>query len=616
MFATGGNDVYNHSGYRIHRFHSANTLTITRSGSGGAFSTIEYMVVGGGGSGGAVIQAPPLAGGGGGAGGLAYGNISVTSQPITVVVGSGGAADPGFTGQPGSNSYITSSEIAGQVIGLGGGKGGWAGAGDPGGSGGGGAQFFFSATPGGSAIPFTVTGGTHFGNPGANGPPIASGGGGGAGGAGSAGSGGSGRTTTITGAATTWAAGGAAPQGSAGTINTGNGGGGGPQPSGVPGGGSGIVVLRYPYIEPPSYTSMTSNALYNTFAIEGDQIFFTINTLNLANNTLLYYTTVGNVISSDFVSGNTGSFRTRANSTIIALTSSSNIPTNEERFFQLQIRADGLTEPVVFTSNVFTIKDTALAPFGATGGTQTSANGYIIHTFTSSANITFNKPGNVEYLIVAGGGGGGGNRTAYLQSYQNGGGGGGGGGLLRSTNAATMSSVSSGSYSIVVGSGGGYPAGQGTSSSFNSISTTGGGGGNDYGTNPSGYGVGIAATPGGSGGGAGTYAAAGTGVPGQGNPGGDADGAGGGGGGAGARGGNHSGSYNTKVGGVGGDGLLSNIAGTGVYYAGGGGGAGQPGSASGAGLGGGPTVNRGGGGSAATGGGGSGVVIIRYPQPT
>jgi hypothetical protein len=613
MFATGGNDVYNHSGYRIHRFHSANTLTITRSGSGGAFSTIEYMVVGGGGSGGAVIQAPPLAGGGGGAGGLAYGNISVTSQPITVVVGSGGAPNPGFSGEPGSNSYITSSEIAGQVIGLGGGKGGWAGAGDPGGSGGGGAQYFFSPTPGGSAIPFTVTGGTHYGNPGSSGPPSASGGGGGAGSAGSAGSGGSGRTTTITGAATTWAAGGNAPQGGSGTINTGNGGGGGPQPSGVPGGGSGIVVLRYPYIEPPSYTSMTSNALYNTFAIEGDQIFFTINTLNLANNTLLYYTTVGNVISSDFVSGNTGSFRTRANSTIIALTSSSNIPTNEERFFQLQIRADGLTAPVVFTSNVFTIKDTALAPFGATGGTQTSANGYIIHTFTSSANITFNKPGNVEYLIVAGGGGGGLNQQAYLRGEKDGGGGGGGGGLQQSTNATTMSSVSSGSYSVVVGGGGGT-ATQGTPSSFNSIISTGGGGGSSYGVTPTGHATGTTASPGGSGGGgSGRAGGAGSGIPGQGNPGGPGDGAGGGGGGAGGSGQGAQGFYYTKSGGSGGNGLLSNISGNGVYYAGGGGAGGQPSSVSPAGLGGGPAVNRGGGASCQDGTGGSGIVIIRYP---
>lgn len=614
MFATGGNEVYTHSGYRIHRFHSANTLTIARAGSGGAFSTIEYMVVGGGGSGGAVIQVPPLAGGGGGAGGLAYGNISVTSQPITVVVGSGGAANPGISGEPGSNSYITSPDIAGQIIGLGGGKGGWAADGAPGGSGGGGAQYI-SPTIGGSAIPFTVTGGTHYGNPGGNGPPAASGGGGGAGGAGSAGSGGSGRTTTITGAATTWAAGGSAPQGPSGTINTGNGGGGGPQPSGAPAGGSGIVIIRYPFVEAASYNSMTSNALYNTFILEGDQIYFTLNTLNLASNTLLYYTTVGNVITSDFVSGNTGSFRSSANSTIFVLRSNTNIPTNEERSFQIQIRTDSVVDPVVFTGNVITIKDTALAPFGATGGTQTSANGFIIHTFTSSGGITFNKPGNVQYLIVAGGGGGGYGSQAYPnRPYYNGGGGGGGGGLLQSTS----SSVSAGPYSVVVGGGGATGGGgTGSPSSFNSITSSGGGGGSSYGVNASsGYGQGNYATPGGSGGGASPYGGATSGIPGQGYPGGNADGGGGGGGGAGGTGGSYSGSYNTKIGGVGGDGLSSNITGSSVYYAGGGGGSGQTSGANSSGLGGGGSANSGGGGGASPTAGGSGIVVIRYPQPT
>ena len=613
MFATGGNDVYNHSGYRIHRFYSSNTLTITRSGSGGAFSTIEYMVVGGGGSGSSGIQAPPLAGGGGGAGGLAYGNISLNIQPVTVFVGAGGDAGS-FNGTPGSNSYITSPEIAGQIIGIGGGSSQFGGSGNPGGSGGGGVHYI-SPTTGGSAIPFTVTGGTHYGNPGGNGTTSVAGGGGGAGGAGGSGSNGSGRTTTITGAATTWATGGGAGNGGTGTTNTGNGGGGAPQGStGANAGGSGIVVLRYPYIEPPSYTSMTSNALYNTFIIEGDQIFFTLNTLNLSNNTLLYYTTVGNVISSDFVSGNTGSFRSRANSTIFVLQSNTNIPTNEERFFQVQIRPDGVTDPVVFTGNVITIKDTALAPFAATGGTQTSANGYIIHTFTSSSTITFNKLGNVEYLIVAGGGGGGYATQAYPgRPYNNGGGGGGGGGLLQST----RSSVSAGPYSVVVGGGGATGGGgTGSPSSFNSITALGGGGGGSAAVNAStGYPVGTAGTPGGSGGGASSQSGAQSGTPGQGYPGGNFDGGGGGGGGAGGTGGNYSGSYNNKIGGVGGDGLSSNITGSSVYYAGGGGGSGQTSGANSSGLGGGGGANSGGGGGASPTAGGSGIVVIRYPQP-
>ena len=53
------------------------------------------------------------------------------------------------------------------------------------------------------------------------------------------------------------------------------------------------------------------------------------------------------------------------------------------------------------------------------GGTITYSNGYIIHTFTGSGQLTvLDSSLNVEYLLVAGGGAGGG--------YHGGGGGAGG----------------------------------------------------------------------------------------------------------------------------------------------------------------------------------------------
>lgn len=54
----------------------------------------------------------------------------------------------------------------------------------------------------------------------------------------------------------------------------------------------------------------------------------------------------------------------------------------------------------------------------AVGGTQTSAGGYTIHTFTADGTFTPTFSGTVEVLVVGGGGGGG---------SDNGGGGGGGG---------------------------------------------------------------------------------------------------------------------------------------------------------------------------------------------
>lgn len=534
MYATGGNDVYNHNGYRVHKFYAANTLTVVNAGVGST-ATVEYMVVGGGGGGGGVIQSPPYSGGGGGAGGVAYGNISLNGQPVAVVIGSGGA--PGtFTANPGSNSYITSPAISGQIIGLGGGAGGWAGPGTPGGSGGGGAQYS-SPTTAGSSIPFTVTGGTHYGNPGGTGSPSFSGGGGGAGTAGSTGGAGSGLSTTITGASTAWGAGGPAGTGPAGASNTGNGGGGGPQPSGAPGGGSGIVVLRYRYIPPAQYVSVTPT---KARVAQGSNVVFTLSTLDLSNNTLLYYTTVGNVISSDFVSGNTGSFRTTSNSTVITLPTNSNIPIGQTRYFQLQIREESLTSNIRLTSSNVTLLDVA---------DPTVAN--------------------VRYLVVAGGGSGA--TPSAPGSY---GGGGGGGGFLE----GTLPVITNFTYVMTVGGGGSNANGSNSRISghaSNVIALGGGFGGDTY----------SAGNPGGSGGGGGINGglpgqsrSGGNGTPGQGYAGGSAGPGipgsnGGGGGGAGGPG--ESAPGPSFGGGHGGIGKYSDITGTSLGYSGGGGGSGN-----------------------------------------
>jgi hypothetical protein len=535
MYATGGNEVYNHNGYRVHKFYSANNLTVVNAGFGPS-ATLEYMVVGGGGSGGCGIQSPPLAGGGGGAGGLAYGNVSLNGQPVAVVIGSGGEQQS-FNGTPGSNSYITSPAIAGQIIGLGGGRAEFGGSGNPGGSGSGGAHYV-SPTSGGSAIPFTVTGGIHYGNPGGNGTTSAAGGGGGAGGAGTTGSNGPGRTTTITGAATTWATGGGAGSGVPGTTNTGDGGGGAPQGgSTARAGGSGIVVLRYRYIPPAQYVSVTAT---KARIAQGSNVIFTVSTLDFTSNTLLYYTTVGNVISSDFVSGNTGSFRTTANSTVITLPTNSNIPAGQTRFFQLQIREESTTSDVKLISGNVTLLDVADPVVS-----------------------------NVRYLVVAGGGAG-----VVPSGPGTYGGGGGGGGLLQ----GTLPVIGNFTYVITVGAGGSDANGSNSRISghaSNVIALGGGAGGSGY--TPSGY-------PGGSGGGAainGSYPgqnrSGGSGTPGQGYAGGNA-GPGrpgsdaGGGGGAGGPGEPGNPNY---AGGHGGIGLYSDITGTTLGYAGGGGGSGN-----------------------------------------
>jgi len=236
----------------------------------------------------------------------------------------------------------------------------------------------------------------------------------------------------------------------------------------------------------------------------------------------------------------------------------------------------------------------------ATGGTITSVDGYIIHTFTSSGTFTITSPSKllVDILCVGGGGGAGG----YI-------GGGGGGGVV--TSLSTL--LDAGSFAITVGAGGIGQVGTatpsataGSASSMGAVLTAAGGGASAPVT-------GVAGSSGVFTGGAWDNTNSNS----------------GGGAGAGQNGADGTGSG----GGNGGDGVSSSISGTATYYGGGGGGGFYTGSQGLGGLGGGaagaPTYNPsthydgtnglGGGGGGSSGGGvsiggdgGSGVVIVRY----
>jgi len=275
-----------------------------------------------------------------------------------------------------------------------------------------------------------------------------------------------------------------------------------------------------------------------------------------------------------------------------------------------------------------------------TGGTITTANGFYIHTFTSSNTFVvptgFTATANV--LIVAGGGGGG---------YDVGAGGGAGGLIYQDATSLTV-----GSYSLVIGSGGAGavsgsdPARRGSNGSNTTgfgYTAIGGGGGGGWGSTGNVYGSGAS---GGSGGGTtSNLTTGGSGTSGQGNAGGtaanntsnvnDYSGASGGGG-AGGAGGNGTGSgwsLNSTSYGYGGVGVYySQFASVGGspsgWFAGGGGSSSDNGTFTGAGGNGGGangnaysgTTNTGGGGgggglngaSQNGGSGGSGIVIVRY----
>lgn len=253
-------------------------------------------------------------------------------------------------------------------------------------------------------------------------------------------------------------------------------------------------------------------------------------------------------------------------------------------------------------------------------------------TRVGSGSLTFERGGDVEYLVVGGGGGGG---------FRGGGGGAGGfrNGLLSVTDSNNIITVGDGGEGAITSTLPGY---SGSDSIFDTISSAGGGGGGSFNYNNS------AGVAGGSGGGASYIGSGGTGqggagntpstVPSQGNSGGTSIhvpgsyGGMGGGGGAGAAGGNAS----AQTGGAGGAGSVSSISGSSITYAGGGGaggaasptnwsrgvggvGGGGDGSVSSIGAPGTTNTGGGGGGGGSTsttaqpgGKGGSGIVIVRY----
>ncbi|MDT8427867.1 MAG: hypothetical protein RQ757_03785 [Pseudomonadales bacterium] len=262
-----------------------------------------------------------------------------------------------------------------------------------------------------------------------------------------------------------------------------------------------------------------------------------------------------------------------------------------------------------------------------TGGTITTAGGFIVHTFTSSGTFT-PPPGvsSVEVLVVAGGGGGGrGGNTA--------GGGGGGGGVLQQTvavNGPATVTVGAGGIGGSGGGGGGNPGTPGGNSVFAGVSTATAIGGGDGGANSDPGGAGGSGGGGGAGTSNGQNPPGGAGTLGQGNAGSDGNGrnnngqrSGGAGGGATQPGG----VATNGNGGNGGNGFTS-VAFGGTYGGGGGGGANNPGTGGTGGGGAGSTttvaasgtngLGGGGGGtrSGTAGNGGSGRVMVRYLPPS
>jgi len=242
-FNASGGSISDSGGVRRHTFTGPGTFSVT-SGS----KTVTYLVVAGGGGGGG------NRGAGGGGGGTRTGNVSL-SNPTSYPVSIGGGGGNETNGQPSAWGPITST-----YGGRGGGNWSSGANGGPGGSGGGGGHN--NGTGGtGNIGGFTPAEGTSGGS--GTGDPNVSGGGGGAtesgGTAGGPGRGGAGLTFNGVGygggggggmqsgnAAGSPDGSGAASNNDAAANRGGGGGGGGNLASGRSG-GSGIVIVTYPY---------------------------------------------------------------------------------------------------------------------------------------------------------------------------------------------------------------------------------------------------------------------------------------------------------------------------------------------------------------------------------
>jgi len=242
--ATGGTITTDATNFKVHKFTSNGTYTLTADETG--FAEVDILIVGGGGN--APGGSSSLGGGGGGGGGLYYRTgVALAAGTYSVVVGAA-SADSSFAG----------------ITALAGGDGGSQNAGQAGGSGGGGVGNAAAGATSNALLGFA--GGIGLGTIGVS--VCSGGGGGGAGGVGtnstnnatgntlSFTNGGPGLAIDIVadGTNVTYAAGGkgadhdSSTDGVDGAANTGNGASGGGGSGGGSGtGGTGIVVIRHKF---------------------------------------------------------------------------------------------------------------------------------------------------------------------------------------------------------------------------------------------------------------------------------------------------------------------------------------------------------------------------------
>jgi len=141
---------------------------------------------------------------------------------------------------------------------------------------------------------------------------------------------------------------------------------------------------------------------------EGSSGSFTANTTNVANGTVLYWSTTGGNAALADISANTGSFTLINGTGSFNVTTVADATTEGDETFQVQLRTGNVTGFVVATSNVVYINDTSTTPATPSTYTFTSvplfinegalglfyvtttlvANGTVLYWSTTGGNAT------------------------------------------------------------------------------------------------------------------------------------------------------------------------------------------------------------------------------------
>ena len=121
-----------------------------------------------------------------------------------------------------------------------------------------------------------------------------------------------------------------------------------------------------------SYSISTSTSTTN----EGTTINYTITTVNIPNNSIIYWTNSGSTSAADFTSGvNSGSITIQNNSATLSLSISNDQLTEGPENIQISLRTGSVAGPIVASSGSTVVNDTSLTPI--TYSITNSPSGYV-----------------------------------------------------------------------------------------------------------------------------------------------------------------------------------------------------------------------------------------------